>query len=252
MSNFPWFLPGVAISALVSIMISRFVAEKLAISRALGYALVVWLGVILAATMTPSIEGMNDPDRMMAWCDLSRIGPPPLDQLDTFNNVSLNVLLFVPLGVLVSAIGRHSWKTLMWAAALPFLIEGVQFFFGAPIGRECQSADMFDNLTGLLLGYVGGAADCRSRGVASSPQWRSPQAVTRHTALLDGAGRATPHDRFEALKRWLWHPLRAPWRPGQLRRGRSPAQADAAAGGGRETPGRRSGPPLRVPSAATG
>ena len=93
----------------------------------------------------------------MAWCDLSRIGPPPLDQLDTFNNVSLNVLLFVPLGVLVSAIGRHSWKTLMWAAALPFLIEGVQFF-GAPIGRECQSADMFDNLTGLLLGYVGGAA----------------------------------------------------------------------------------------------
>ena len=56
MSNFPWFLPGVAISALVSIMISRFVAEKLAISRVLGYALVVWLGVILAATMTPSIE----------------------------------------------------------------------------------------------------------------------------------------------------------------------------------------------------
>jgi hypothetical protein len=46
----------------------------------------------------------------------------------------------------------------MWAAALPFLIEGVQFFVGAPIGRACQSADVFDNLTGLLLGYVGGAA----------------------------------------------------------------------------------------------
>jgi glycopeptide antibiotics resistance protein len=162
-SNFPWFLPGVAISALVSIVISRFVAEKLAISRALGYALVFWLGLILSATMTPSISGLHDPDRAarattgMAWCDLSRIGPPSLDQLDAFNDVSLNVLVFVPLGVLVSAIGRRSWKTLMWAAALPFLIEGVQFF-GAPIGRVCQSADVFDNLTGLLLGFVGGAA----------------------------------------------------------------------------------------------
>jgi glycopeptide antibiotics resistance protein len=162
MSNFPWFLPGVAISALVSIVISRFVAEKLAISRALGYALVFWLGVILSATMTPNISGLHDPDRAarattgMAWCDLSGIGPPPLDQLDTFNDVSLNVLLFIPLGVLVSAIGRHSWKTLMWAAALPFLIEGIQFFFGASIGRVCQSADVFDNLTGMLLGYVVG------------------------------------------------------------------------------------------------
>jgi glycopeptide antibiotics resistance protein len=163
-SNFPWLLPGIAISALVSIVISRFVAEKLAISRALGYALVFWLGVILSATMTPSISGLHDPDRAArattdtAWCDLSRIGPPPLDQLDTFNDVGLNVLLFVPLGVLVSAIGRHRWKTFTWAAALPFLIEGAQFFGGAPIGRVCESADVFDNLTGLLLGYVAGTA----------------------------------------------------------------------------------------------
>ena len=31
-------------------------------------------------------------------------------------------------------------------------------------------------------------------------EWRSPQAVTSHTALFDGAGHATPHDRFETLK----------------------------------------------------
>jgi glycopeptide antibiotics resistance protein len=153
MSDFPWFLPGVEISALVAIVTSRFAAEKLAVRRALGGALIFWLGVILSATMTPSISGLSDPDRVMAWCDLSRIGPTSLGQLDTFNDVSLNVLLFVPLGVLVYATARRSWKTLMWAAALPFLIEGVQFF-GAPIGRECQSADVFDNLTGLLLGYV--------------------------------------------------------------------------------------------------
>jgi glycopeptide antibiotics resistance protein len=142
---------------LASIFISRSVAEKLAMSRALGFALVFWLGVILSATMTPSISGMADPDRVMAWCDLSRIGPPSIGQFDTLNDVSLNVLLFVPLGVLVSARTRHRGKALLWATALPLLIEGVQFF-GAAIGRECQSADVFDNWTGLLLGYLGGTA----------------------------------------------------------------------------------------------
>lgn len=45
----------------------------------------------------------------------------------------------------------------MCCGALPFLIEGMQFF-GAAIGRECQSADVFDNLAGLLLGFVVGVA----------------------------------------------------------------------------------------------
>jgi hypothetical protein len=152
--NFPWFLPGVLISALVSIATGRVMAEKLSIRRALGHALVFWVGVILSATMLPSISGLNDPDRRMAWCDLSRIGPPPIDQLATVNDVSLNVILFVPLGIVVGAMTKNQGKALVWAAALPFLIEGVQFF-GAPIGRECQSADVFDNLIGLFLGYGG-------------------------------------------------------------------------------------------------
>ena len=62
----------------------------------------------------------------------------------------------------------------MWAAALPFLIEGIQFF-GAPIGRECQSADVFDNLTGLLLGYVGGAAIIVGREALSRFRKRGDQ-----------------------------------------------------------------------------
>jgi hypothetical protein len=157
MSNFVLFPPGVAISALVSILIGRSTARRLACGRAVGYALVFWVGVILSATMTPSIDGIDDPDRVMAWCDLSRIGPPPIDQLGTLDDVSLNVLLFVPLGAVVSAVGRHRWKALLGSVALPFLIEGVQFF-GAPIGRECQSADVFDNLTGLLAGYAVGTA----------------------------------------------------------------------------------------------
>lgn len=91
--------------------------EKLEVGRVLGYALILWLGVILSATMTPSISGLADPDRVMAWCDLSRIGPPPFDQLRTLNDVGLNVFLFVPLGLLVSAVARHRWKTLICAAA---------------------------------------------------------------------------------------------------------------------------------------
>jgi hypothetical protein len=39
--------------------------------------------------------------------------------------------------------------------ALPFAIEGFQLVV-TPLGRACQSADMVDNLTGLVLGLGAG------------------------------------------------------------------------------------------------
>ena len=44
---------------------------------------------------------------------------------------------------------------LLAAIALPFAIEAVQFAV-TPLGRACQSADVVDNLTGLLVGLVAG------------------------------------------------------------------------------------------------
>ena len=76
--------------------------------------------------------------------------------------------------------------------------------------------------------------------------------MTRHTALLDGAGRATPHDRFEPLKVAVAPAegaVAAAGSFGVLVAQLKPTPLPVADG---THPGQRSGPPLRVPSAATG
>jgi hypothetical protein len=76
--------------------------------------------------------------------------------------------------------------------------------------------------------------------------------VTTHTALLDGAGHATPHDRFKALK------VAGASAEGAVAAGAAFGAGEAQlkptpvrVADGRH-PGRRPGPPLWVPSAATG
>ena len=45
---------------------------------------------------------------------------------------------------------------------MPFLIEAVQLV-ATPLGRVCQSGDVVDNLTGLVIGLVAAAAYLRLR-----------------------------------------------------------------------------------------
>jgi glycopeptide antibiotics resistance protein len=75
--------------------------------------------------------------------------------LARFDDVAQNVLLFVPLGAIIASLGsRRISLTLLGAAiALPFVIELTQLVV-RPLDRSCQSADVFDNLTGLLIGYA--------------------------------------------------------------------------------------------------
>ena len=68
---------------------------------------------------------------------------------------SLNVALFIPLGIAIGLVHvSRPWAALTFAAiALPFAIEAIQLV--APIlDRGCQSADVVDNLTGLALGLL--------------------------------------------------------------------------------------------------
>jgi len=46
---------------------------------------------------------------------------------------------------------------LVAAIILPFVIEGFQLV-ASPLGRACQSGDVIDNLTGLVLGLGAGWA----------------------------------------------------------------------------------------------
>ena len=157
-ANVPWFLPGLAISIVVAVVARHRVARWLGVSQVLGWGLVVALGLILSATLTPHHEGASGATTTALGCDMSRIGPASLDDLLEFSDVSLNILLFVPLGAFIGCIPRSVRKGVVIASAvaLPFFIETTQLL-ATPLDRACQSADVVDNLTGLIVGLAIGS-----------------------------------------------------------------------------------------------
>jgi glycopeptide antibiotics resistance protein len=164
LTSYPGFLPGLAVSVVVAIFASRPVARALKSGRILAGALMISLGIVLSATLTPSpsglqraISGIGPLEHYSSTCDLSRIGPAPVRDYLTINNTSLNVFLLVPLGLTIGLLRGSRRKTaiLLLAVALPIIVEGTQLVV-VPLDRACQSGDVFDNLLGLALGLAAG------------------------------------------------------------------------------------------------
>jgi glycopeptide antibiotics resistance protein len=155
----PWFLPGVAISVAVSLAASGAVGRVLGVRQAVAWAVLLSLGIIMAATLTPQSAALGSGARGPAYCDFSRIGLAPWEQLLSANESSGNVLMFIPLGAAIGLVPRSRRKAaiVVGALALPFVIETTQL--AVPwLDRACESADVVDNLTGLVLGLVAGSA----------------------------------------------------------------------------------------------
>lgn len=155
----PWFLPGVAISVVVSLAAGGIVGRALGTRRVVASLLLLSLGVIVSATLTPLDGGLDFESVGRGTCDLSRIGLPALGELRRLNDTSLNVLLFVPLGISIALLprSRRTLLVVVVAIALPFAIELTQLLVPV-LGRGCQSADVVDNLLGLAIGAILGAA----------------------------------------------------------------------------------------------
>ncbi len=151
------FWPGVIISALAALVLCGFAARRLHISVLTAWLLIVSLGVIIAATLTPTREVLVSGLAGPGTCDMSRIGLAPMREYAHINQTSLNVLLFIPLGMLIGVLPRSPWKPWIVAGAviLPAFIETTQLI-ATPLGRGCQSADVSDNLTGLFMGLAAG------------------------------------------------------------------------------------------------
>lgn len=151
----PWFVPGVVASMLIAAFAAGPISKRLGVRRLLVWAILVSVGVIVSATLTP-LGGTLDFDLVRFHrCDLSRIGPAPIADLLRLNDTSLNVAMFIPLGLTIGLVGasRPRVALIVFAVILPVGIETIQLL--APIlDRGCQSADVVDNLTGLLIGLV--------------------------------------------------------------------------------------------------
>ena len=156
--DLPWFLPGFAISVAIAIAAGGWVGRALDLQRSVAVALVVSLGIVLAATLTPQWGALSFGTRGSGTCDLSRIGLASFDDLRGKSDALGNILMFIPLGVTISLVPRSRRKAaiVVAAIALPFAIETTQMLLPV-LDRACESADVIDNVTGLVLGLAGGA-----------------------------------------------------------------------------------------------
>ncbi len=165
LEDYAGFLPGVVVAFVLAALLSGPVRQHLRIERVPAFLLLVALGVILAATVTPSREAVLYGAVGSGTCDLSTFGFAPLSTYVNLNDTSLNVALFVPLGLLVGLLPRSPYRLAVFvtAASLPIAIEGTQLVVTS-LGRGCESGDVFNNLTGLLVGAI-------AAGVLNVARW---------------------------------------------------------------------------------
>ena len=151
----PWFLPGVVVALVLGVPLSRPVARALGAPRAVAYLLAVSVGAILAATLPPGAGGFDRLADEHGGCHLQRLWLADAHAYLSVSEVSLNVLLFVPLGVALALLPRSTRaRTVAIAAlALPIAIEALQVVL-TPLGRACESGDVVDNLIGLVIGLI--------------------------------------------------------------------------------------------------
>ena len=173
--DYIWFWPGVVVAVIVAAAASGWLGRALRLPRAIAFGLVFSLGLIAAATLTPSREALLSGIPGPGTCDLSGF-LPTLGDLRSFNDTSLNVFLFVPLGLTVG-IAAATRRTVVQAAAsvalpfsLPFAIEGIQLV-ATPLGRSCQSVDVGNNLTGLVTGLAIAAIAAAGARLLGTPWW---------------------------------------------------------------------------------
>lgn len=152
--EYPGFLPGVIVSLVVSLAAAGIAGRSLGVRRSVGWLLVLGLGIIVAATLTPGRETADIGIATAGYCDLSRWRPAPLAWLSV-NDTSLNVYLFIPLGVAIGLLPRTRRKLALAVIALALSpsVEMVQSIVTV-LGRACQSGDVVDNETGLLIGLL--------------------------------------------------------------------------------------------------
>jgi glycopeptide antibiotics resistance protein len=142
-------------STLVAFIVGGWVGRRVGSGRLIGMLLIVALGLIVSATLTPSREALRFGALGSGTCDLTRIRLAPLSEVLVLHDAGFNVLLYVPLGLVVGSM-RPRWTGVGWFLAAGLLspaIEAIQMLL-RPLDRACQASDVIDNVTGFVIGVA--------------------------------------------------------------------------------------------------
>lgn len=144
----PWAPAGLAVTVVVALVVARPVGRWLHTSAVGTLLWVLVLGGVLTLTATPGLSYFT-----ARSCALGLVSPLPPRELFALGEESLNVWMFVPLALLATLPrSRRALRVALGVTfALPVVLEGLQWSLPA-MGRACQSSDIVNNLTGVVIG----------------------------------------------------------------------------------------------------
>jgi hypothetical protein len=150
----PWAIPVIMASVIVAVVVGVLLWRRLGWASWVLAGAIVSLGIIVGVTLTPNanFDGKTFTD--------PRPDPGPWGYLTApqywfhLDERSLNVALFIPLGLTLALLvrGRLHWIVLAVGLALPWIVEVLQI--ALPFSRDSQYIDIADNSTGFVVGFL--------------------------------------------------------------------------------------------------
>jgi hypothetical protein len=150
---FGYYLSGLALALLavvpvIGLVIALAMRRSGRVTRLVWGALAAWTAAILVVTLTPGRVSYHPGVCAFFWSGTAR-------DLGSTDAKVLNILMFVPLGLLAALLVRRSWLPLAAALLLSPAIELVQREYPS-IRRACDLVDVVDNVGGAIAGAAVG------------------------------------------------------------------------------------------------
>jgi glycopeptide antibiotics resistance protein len=150
----PWALPMFGVGVIVAVLVYPMLALRLGIRRYVMLGWLLALLLVIATTLTP--QGGAHLGAGMKACWMNVQGPIGFSSSSETSQRSLNVLLFVPLGLATALMPRRYLVALcLLGLVLPSIIESLQYVVPS-LDRQCSTVDVIDNVTGFVVGVVVG------------------------------------------------------------------------------------------------
>lgn len=148
----PWARAGLVVAALVALVLAIPVAKLLRSNPIIVGLLLAAFGAVLVFTLTPRVRTFGE----AGSCYL-QFGQPTRADLLQPTDVSMNLLLLFPVGVLLTWLRPviAVCCAFLIALVMPVAIEYAQYSMES-LGRTCSFYDIQTNVIGLLAGVAVG------------------------------------------------------------------------------------------------
>lgn len=149
----PWAPVGLLLAAAVAVLLAYPVSRLLKSNPIIVGLLLASVGFALVFTLTPTVGEVYN----AGHCYL-KFSQPTRADLVAPTDVSLNILLFLPTGILIVLLRPLGAivATAVLVMIIPVAVEWIQLV-QTDLGRTCSALDIATNELGLLIGLGIGA-----------------------------------------------------------------------------------------------